>query len=151
MSVMARETVDSVLSEIGPLTQLNFDETAHFKDIALDLDVEFYRRAEAAGVVRIFTARDDGKLVGYCVFVVCRSPKYKGSLQASQEVLFVHPAKRGTTVGPRLLGYCDNSLADEGVQVVYHQVMEGHDFGRLLEGLGYHRVGYVYARRLDHG
>jgi GNAT superfamily N-acetyltransferase len=151
MTTMQRETMDQVLGEIEPLLQMHFAEIAHFQDIPLDPDIGFYRRAEVAGGLRIFTARSDGVLIGYAIFFVRQSAHYRGSRQAMQDILFVAPEKRGSTVGPRLITYCDNALRDEGVQVVYHHVKAAHDFSSLLKRLGYQLVDHIYARRLDHG
>lgn len=151
MTVMARETMAQVLGEIEPLLQMHFAEIAHYQDIPLDPDMDLYRGVEKAGGLRIFTARDEGRLVGYGVFFVRRAAHYRSSLQAVQDILFVLPEKRGSTVGPRLITHCDNALRTEGVQVVYHHVKEAHDFGSLLKRLGYQLVDHIYARRLDHG
>jgi len=151
MTTMQRETVDQVLGEIEPLLHMHFAEIAHYQDIPLDPDIGFYREVEKAGVLRLFTARTNGLLVGYETLCVRKSIHYRDSFQAFEDKIFVSPEKRGSTIGPRLITYCDNALRDEGVQVVYRQVTVSHDFGPLLERLGHQLVGHIYARRLDHG
>jgi GNAT superfamily N-acetyltransferase len=151
MTVLQRETMDQVLGEIEPLLQMHFAEIAHYQDIPLDPDMGIYRAIEKDGGLRIFTARSEGVLVGYAIFFVRHALHYRGSRQGVQDILFVAPDKRGSTIGPRLISYCDNALRDEGVQVVYHHVKAAHDFSSLLKRLGYQLVDHIYARRLDHG
>lgn len=135
--------------ELKPLLELHWREIAHYLDIPLDVDEAFYRGVDAAGALRIFTVRAGGALVGYAVFFVKHNPHYQGSLQAVQDVLFLHPAFRNGSVGARLIRHADEQLRDEGVQAVYHHVKRAHNFGPLLERMGYELVDLIYARRLD--
>ena len=146
MIAYAREMVTAGEAEIRPLLVEHWREIAHYQDIELDPDWEFYR---AAKTVRVFTARDGGRLVGYGVFFVGPNKHYRRSIQAVQDLLFILPEYRGRTVGPRLVKYCDEQLRAEGAQVVYHHVKCAHDFGPLLAHLGYERVEGIYAKRLD--
>ena len=141
-----RESVEDVRHEIAPLLELHWFEIAHYSDITLDPDWTFY---ESSPAVRVFTARDDGRLVGYAVFFVSTNKHYRQSLQAVQDILFLLPEYRSRTVGPRLIIYADEELQAEGVQVVYQHVKAAHDFGPLLTRIGYERVDTIYARRLD--
>lgn len=137
-----------LISELLPLFFLHWKEIAHFPDIMLEPDTDAYLRAEATGNLRVFTARDDsGEAIGYAVFFLRQNPHYKSSLQASQDILFIKPDRRGT--GMRLIKWCDEQLALEGVQAVYHHVKQAHNFGPMLERIGYEPVEYIYTRRLD--
>jgi hypothetical protein len=100
------------------------------------------------GTLRTFTARDaDGVLTGYCVFFVRHNIHYASSLQASQDVIYIDPERRG--FGAEFILWCDQQLKEEGVQAVYHHVKQAHNFGPLLERFGYECVDLIYARRLD--
>ena len=102
-------------------------------------------------MLAFFTARDeDGKLAGYCVFIVRTNPHYAQSLQAAQDVVYVAPWARGTT-GQRLFAFCEEQLREQGVQAIYHHVKAkpGLNFGPLLERRGYEAVDIIYAKRLD--
>ena len=144
------ETLDAVRGEVLPLLQAHFEEIAHFQDIPLDPEWEVYDALEMNGALRIYTVRDnDATLVGYAVFFVRRSPHYRGSLQAVQDILFLVPALRGQMLGARFVRWCDDQLRVEGVQVVRHHVKAAHDFGPLLERLGYELEDRIYVRRLD--
>ena len=131
-----------------PLLEKHWSEIAHFKDVKLDPDWEQYERLEQAGVLRVFVARDHaGIMVGYAVYFVRHNPHYRQSLQALQDILFIDPTRRG--FGAKFILWCDEQLRSEGVQATYHHVKAKHNFGAMLERLGYQLVDLIYARRLD--
>lgn len=144
-----RERVAEVWDEMQPLLVAHWDEIAHYHDIPLNIDREGYEAVERAGALRIFTVRADGQLVGYAVFVVRRNMHYLDSLQAVQDVLFLHPAWRRANVGRELIEFADEMLRRDGVQVVYQHVKLAYDFGPLLERMGYERIETIWGRRLD--
>lgn len=147
-----RETVDNVIGDIQPLLRKHWREIAHYPDIELDPDYPRYLAMEAAGVLRIYTARSSGRLVGYGIFSICPALHYKQSVQAVCDILFIDPEhRRGLGIAGALLSHCDSQLAAEGVQVVFQRTKARHSFGNLLEALGYELVDLVHARRLDRG
>lgn len=147
MIKFAREQASDVVHEIKPLLEAHWREIAHFDDIPLEPDWQFYM---AAKTLRVFTARDDGRLVGYGIFFISPNRHYLSSIQAVQDILFISPEYRGRTVGPRLIAFCDEQLMLEGAQAVYHHVKPAKlDFGPLLLRMGYEFTDAVYAKRLD--
>lgn len=144
--VFNQERVHQVIEEIKPLLFKHWEEIAHYKDIPLDPDFKQYQVLEDVGALRIFTARtEEGQLIGYAIFFIRKNIHYQSSLQAVQDVLFIDPAWRGT--GVKFIIWCDQRLAEMGVEVVYHHVKKVHNFGPLLERLGYEEVDLIYARR----
>lgn len=148
MIALARESVEDVIEEIKPLLRLHWQEVAHYLDIELDPDWDFYLTSPS---VRVFTARDDGQLIGYGVFFIGPNRHYKQSIQAVQDILFLHPEYRGGRTGYKLIKFCDEEARKEGAQVIYHHTKARHDFGPLLGHLGYELVDFIYGHRLDKG
>lgn len=144
-----RERIRECQDEIQPLLVAHWREIAAYQDIPLDPDWVMYRQIEATGALRIYTVRDESMLVGYAVFFVRSNPHYKGSVQATQDILYLDPPFRKQRVGATFIEWCDAELRKEGVQVVYHHVKLAFDFGPLLERLGYEALEKIYARRLD--
>lgn len=146
---LARERLQDWFDEGMPLFEKHYKEVSHYQDIPLDINREQYFAIENAGVVRTYTAREDGKLIGYAIYFLKPNIRYQTSLQAVQDVLFVDPDHRG--IGRRLIKYADDQLKLEGVQVVYHHVKNKPElnFGPLLERMGYELVDLIYAKRLD--
>jgi GNAT superfamily N-acetyltransferase len=148
-----RETVQQVRAAgIEALLQLHWTEIADYPDIRLSPNWEVYMAVEDYGGLRAYTARVDEQLVGYACYFVKESPHYSDSLQAVQDVVFVHSAHRKGRVGINLLRYADEQLAAEGVQVVRQHVKVKHaQLGSVLEHLGYECVERIYSKRLDKG
>ena len=139
---------EDLLDEMLPLLQAHYEEIARFKDIPLNPDWDFYRAVDTAGMLRIFTMRrPTGHLLGYAVYFVRTNPHYKTSLQATQDILFVHPDWRGH--GLKFLLWCDEQLKGEEVQIVCQHIKSDHNFGAALERAGYQLLDLIYARRLD--
>lgn len=135
--------------EMWPLFESHYKEIAHYQDIELSPDTIYYDQAQKIGILRVYTIREENKLVGYCVFSVGPNPHYSGSIQAKQDILFLSPELRGGMNGFRFIKWCDDQLENEGVQVVYHHVKKSHNFGPVLERMGYELVDLIYGRRLD--
>lgn len=138
------------IEEAIPLFVLHYKQIAHYQDIQLKPDYDYYLKLVELGMIRVFTAREEGgELIGYSIHFVRNNLHYSGSKQAVQDILFIHPEKRG--FGGKFLEWCDQQLRAEGVQVSYHHVKARSDlnFGSLLERMGYQLVDQVYGRRLD--
>lgn len=147
---LARETIAQSYEEAMPLLLKHYTEIAQHQDIALNVDVEMYRRIEEAGMLRIYTARRFSKLVGYATFIIGSNGHYKDSLQAKQDVFYVDPSHRGIFIGPKLIGYADAMLTVDGIQVVYHHQKLAHPtLGVLLAREGYEHVENIWGKRLD--
>lgn len=149
MIEFARENLESVRSEIEPLLEAHWHEVAHYLDIKLNPDWEFYSLIEEDNRLRLFTARDDGRLIGYAVFFVGPNRHYKDSIQAVQDVIFLHPEYRGAKLGAKLILFADEQCKSENIQVIYHHIKAAHDFGPLLVSCGYELVDLIFAKRLD--
>ncbi len=149
MNYQREDLTPKLWDEMMPLFVRHWREIAHYQDIELKPNVEFYETMFKHGCLRVFTVRKDEALVGYSVFFVKPNPHYMGSIQASQDILFLAPEFRKGSVGARFIKWCDEELKSDGVQAVYHHVKTAHNFGPMLERMGYECVDLIYARRLD--
>ncbi len=151
---LQRERFDPWYAEALPLLEKHRLELAHYTDIPLDVDVPGYLAAEAAGTLRVFTARLDRgpseplTLIGYALFFVRANPHYQSSLQAVQDVLYLDPDQRKGAAGLGLINFVEQELRREGVEVIYHHVKKEHPtLGRLLVHRGYEEIESVFAKR----
>ncbi len=149
MIEFAREMLGDAKGDMEPLLVLHWREVAHYQDILLNPDWEFYALMEESDRLRIFTAREEGRLIGYAFFFVGPNRHYKDSIQAVQDVIFLHPEYRGAKLGAKLILYADEQCRAENIQVIYHHIKEAHNFGPLLVHCGYELVDLIYAKRLD--
>lgn len=138
----------ALISEMTPLWQAHHDEVAAFKDIPSDPDLELYRKSHENKLLRIYTARQGPRLVGYQVFFVMLHPHSQHSAQAVLDIMYLRKEERRGLNGYRFIKFCDQALADEQVQAIFYHINARHDFGRLLERMGYELVDMVYARRV---
>ena len=136
-------------AELIPLISEHYKEISANQDIPLDPNWDFYEKGRDLGFMRVYTMREAGVLVGYGVFTVLAAMHYKGSIQATQDILFLRADLRGKLSGFRFIKWCDDRLREAGAQVVYHHVKVAHDFGTMLERIGYKHVEKIYSRRLD--
>lgn len=148
-----REVLTTQLfDELYPLLTAHWKAIAHYPDIPLAPAIDVYLASQDAGILNVYTLRDGDQgyqLRGYAVFFVRPNPHYSGSLQASQDILFIDPEARLGSLAIRFIKWCDTQLTAQGVQVVYHHSKVQHDFGKILTRIGYEAVDIIYARRLD--
>lgn len=146
-----RENVKRIWDDLLPLLDLHYEELAPYKDIPLDPDREFFLKADEAGLIRVFAAREEGALVGYAVYFVRQDIHYKSIKLAQQDLIFVHPERRGR-FGIRFIRWCEEQLKGENVRLIMCHAKVHNDFGAVFERLGYKPVDKIYYRRLDvHG
>lgn len=146
-----REAIShGLIDEMKPILERHYKEIAAFQDIPLSPDYEKYIEIARSGSARAFTCREeDDQLIGYAIFFVNPNLHYSTSLQAVQDVIYIEKSQRGAGVGKEFISFCDDQLREGGCQVVYHHVKDKHNFGQMLEKIGYSLVDHIYARRLD--
>lgn len=116
--------------------------------IPLDPDYELYLKYEAAGILHVATARNDGDLVGYAIFIVTHHLHYRTSVTAMNDIVYMRkPWRDGLNVGKRFLEFCVASLP-ENVQRVFINEKLHQPFGRLLEHMGFKLVEQRWSKLL---
>lgn len=146
---LQRERAHELVGEIAPLLRSHHGEVAPFPEIPLEPNIPAYCGAEDAGLLRCYTLRETGILVGYSVHFVVPNPHYASSRQATADTIFVKPQYRDRGRGLALLRFADEQLAQEHVEVAYQHVAVGRDFGPVLTRfMGYRPIATVYGKRL---
>ena len=144
-----RERVHDLWPELAPIYAKHWEELAYFKEFELAPDKARYELMENMDKLRCYTVRKEGELIGYGVFVIDLGLHYATTRQSNQDVIFLLPEYRHGRVGLQFLKYIMAQLIEEGVQVDYQHVKNGHpQLGRLLEYLGYEVVDVIYGKRL---
>lgn len=145
---LQREIVtDELIDEGLPLLQAHYDEIARFKETPLEIDREQYLAAERIGMVRCFTAREGGRLIGYANYFIRSHPHFKSTIHALSDILYISPERRGI-FGSYFLRWCEQELRIEGCNYIYQSVTTKYDFGQLLERIGYMKIDSTYGKRL---
>lgn len=146
----ARETYAQMIEDVKPMLAEHWRELALYQDdIPLDPDYEFYERAEAIGLIRAYTARKVGALIGYAVYLVRFHPHYRGHRWASADIVWMHPDYRRFGAGNALFDFIESDLTAEGPCVIHTTTKVAHpELSMLLLARGHEHVENGYSKRL---
>lgn len=109
---------------------------------------ELYEKLHEAGMLHCTTARDDGALVGYAVYIVAPAMHYRNRLCADSDVFFLLPEYRKGRAGITLLQTAEEALKKRGVNIIMQKFKAQHDCGKLFERMGYGLIGKTYMRAI---
>lgn len=141
------ETLDECLEEMKPFLKLHWEEVALYKDkILLNPDYNKYYELEKIGILRISTARDEGKLVGYFISMIQPHIHYQDHLYAVNDILYLDESYRGADVAIGLFQFAEEDLKDLGVSVLIIAMKTAKPFDALCEALDYTNVERVYSK-----
>jgi GNAT superfamily N-acetyltransferase len=141
------ERLHDVREDIKPLIELHWEQIAlNQGKIKLNPNWEEYERLDAAGVMKFFTARSEGELVGYFIITVGASMHYRDHLFAICDIIFVRPDKRSGATGYKLIKYAERWCVDNGVSLLNINTKVHLPFDRLMEGMGFDLIERVYSK-----
>jgi hypothetical protein len=144
-----QEFLATVEDEVEPLLNFHWEEIALNKDkIKLNPDWEAYEALEHQGKLKIFTARDDGQLVGYFVVIVGTNLHYKDHLFASNDIIYLSPNHRKGFTGIKLVKFAEKCLKDDGVSVLTINTKVHQPFDKLMDFLKFRKIERVYSKYL---
>lgn len=144
-----QEFLATVRNDIQPLLEQHWEEIALNKDkIKLNPDWDQYELLEYDGKLKGFTARTDGKLIGYFVVIVSTGLHYKDHLFAANDVIFLHKDYRRGYTGIRLIDFAEACLKEDGVSVLTINTKIHQPFDPILERLGYSPIERVHSKYL---
>ena len=145
-----------MVRELAPLLARHQDEVGKaYQDF--DPDWNRYFEYERAGLLRIWTARDDhGVLVGYFVGLVIHGLHAASTQHCYADLFWLAPEWRDGLLGLRFLRSAVEACKGLGVQVLRWEVNDtfapdenGRSrVARVLERLGFSQVGTVMQMRL---
>ncbi len=161
MTTLQIETLDAVRGEIEPLLHAHYAEIATDKSVKpLDIDWDGYYALEDSGFLRIMTARTDvqmiraaddqpvvddrgipvtrpGWIVGYFVSFISPSLHYAQTKVALNDIFYVSPECRGSTLGYRLLREAAADLKNLNCDILTVHMKVAHPFRNLLIKQGF--------------
>lgn len=120
-------------------------------DLELNPDWKQYYKLEEAGALRILTARDNGKLVGYFFTLVWPSLHFAQVLQATSDILYVMPEYRRGGTGAKLIKEAEKMMQDAGATRGYIVAKANTAAARMLPRQGYKLVENVFFKVLGNG
>ena len=144
-----QEFLSSVRGEIEPLLNSHWEEIALNKEkIKLNPDWDAYQSFEDQGKLKIFTARDDGQLVGYFVVIVGTNIHYKDHLFASNDIIYLSPNHRKGFTGIKLIKFAEKCLKTDGISVLTINTKVHQPFDKLMDFLKFRKIERVYSKYL---
>ena len=151
MLKIAVETLVDVKEECGDLIAAHWVEIAVWPDIPLDPDWSGYENLEKAGMLVIYTVRNEtNQLVGYAVFFMRKHLHYKGHSWAANDIIWVHPDYRDGKIGTNLVQFWEQDLQARGIHVVHVNVKVAHPaLGFVLRLEKYTTVEHGLEKRLN--
>jgi hypothetical protein len=99
-------------------------------------------------MLNIFTARENGKLIGYFVTTTSANIHYKDHLFATNDIIFIKEEYRKGFTGIRLIKFAEKSLKQDGVSVLVINTKVHKPFDKLLLWLNYKHIENVYSKLL---
>ena len=144
-----QDSVASYEKDAKDLLQAHWEEIALNKHaIKLNPDWEAYYELEDQDMLKVFTARSDGKLVGYFVVICRKHLHYKDNLFAFNDVLYLSQEYRKGMTGPKLMKFAEKCLKEDGVDVLVVNTKRHKPFDQLLVWLGYKHAENIYTKLL---
>lgn len=142
-----QEFLDTSANEAKELLELHWNEIAVNRDkIKLNPDWDAYFDLERKGKLRIFTARENGRLIGYFVVIVGVNLHYKDHVFAVNDILYLHSSWRKGLTGVKLIKFAEKCLQLEGVSVMSINTKTHRPFDSLMSYLKYDLVERVYQK-----
>ena len=149
MITIQHESLLNVKQDIKPLLEEHWRLVAlNQGKIKLNPDWKEYSKLDTAGILKIFTARDDGKLVGYFVLIINKSINYQDHYFAVNDVVFVLPDSRAGATGYKLIKYAEDYCRESGVSLMMINTKVHIPFDKLMIGMGFDLIERVYSKFL---
>lgn len=134
-------------NEIFHLWHDHWEEIATDKDkIPLDPDVLKYQQMQNREDLLCITCRSKGELVGYAFMLIFPHLHYKTTLVAMNDLLYLKPQYRKGFAGIRLIKFAEKCCKDIGVQKIVWHIKTDHNFGPIMERLGYNLFEVNYGK-----
>jgi GNAT superfamily N-acetyltransferase len=129
---------DGFWAELKPLIERNWAESESYEpEIPVDPDVDRYRKLDAAGALQCLTARYDGMLVGYAVFMLGYSIHHRTILCAHGDAVYVLPQLGRYDAVVALIEESERRLRARGTKRLAWWCEPRSKLARILASLGY--------------
>jgi GNAT superfamily N-acetyltransferase len=148
-TVIGVEHYTDLIEDLKPLLVEHHDELAMYKDeIPLSPDYPMYQKLDEMGLIRAYTVRLGGALIGYATFSVLKRHLHYDHRWAVNDVLFIHPEHRNFGIGTELCDVFEEDLRRDGPVVIHIETKEfSPELAMLLRHRGYGVVGASLSKR----
>jgi len=144
-----QEFLSDVKDEVVFLIQDHFNEVYPVREVfELDMDWDLYGQLENLGLLKIFTARDDGRLVGYLWVILSPNLHSRGSMLACDDGLYVAKSYRGQAVAKDLVRFTERCLKEDGIKVFHIVGTTEKPIDSFVKRMGYTEIETKFQKVL---
>jgi|ERR1051325_10807625 GNAT superfamily N-acetyltransferase len=134
------ERLADVLHEIKPLVILHWNDVSDGSEGEPDPAWDTMIALEGQGIFKLFTTRDDGKLVGYTAFIIAPHMHYRKMSVAHDDAFFLHRDYRKGGTGFKMFKFAEEYLKAMGVnRIVCHEKLKA-PLEKFFNYLGFRAV-----------
>lgn len=142
-------TAETLEREGAALLHDHYDEVAKNKDVmVLRPRWDVYQSMQSAGTLFALGARIDGKLVGYSANFIANHLHYASMVYVQNDVLFVAPQHRKTSLGLRLIQATESEARHRGAKLMLWHAKEGSKLDSVLSRMRYEVQDIIYSKRI---
>jgi len=128
------------------LFEAHWREVGRYKEkIQLEPDFQKLTMFERGQILASFTVRDNGRLVGYSMFICTPALHYMSHVVAYNDAIYVVPELRGAA-GRALIQVAERELIARGASKIVYHFKVAHDRGPLMDKLGYEAAENIYEK-----
>ncbi len=132
-----------------PLLSAHYDELVKLKDIfVINGDYERYAELEETGKLFTLLAFEGNTLVGYSVNILNTHLHYKEVLVCYNDLLFIHPDKRNSPLGIRLIKETENKAREYEAEVMLWHAKPGTSLDKILPRMKNRLHENIYLKEL---
>lgn len=106
-----------------------------------------YQVLENSGLCKLFTAREEGMLIGFALYAV-HEHLHHDFIQAECTLLAVRPENRSHGIGKKLVQYAEHWFKEHGVSHMVHHYRVLYHTTPLFERLGFKLEDVSYVKEL---
>ena len=147
--VFQKEKLNDVLFELVPIIHEHWAETdeGHTK-AKLNPDWGMYQVFEQKELLHIYTARDDGRLVGYISVVLQKGLHAKDYTYAVTDSIFLAKDHRGGTTAKTMIEFVEEKMIP--IADIFNISMKAYaPFDSLLDSMGYKLTEKIFTKEFE--
>lgn len=147
--IFAEENYREILEELKPLHLAHWMETEGYRHgLEFAPKYEQYSHFNDIGFYRVFTARDNGRLVGNIGMYVTNS-MHTNNKVATEDTLFLLPEARKGFIAARFISFVEKELKKLAPIEINITIKEADRLPKLMMRLGYLKTSIQYSKTLE--
>lgn len=144
-----QEFLFMIEDELRELGKYHYQEVNHDNSKAEpNFDADLFADMERAGILKIFTAREMGGLIGYLIVVISPDVQNKGDKIPEEVGFYIHKSYRSKGAGQGILEFTENCLKEDGFRTLVMSSTTQNPVDELYKRSGYKPISVKYEKVL---